>query len=312
VNVLVCTNMYPSQRRPSFGIFVREQVEDLRALGVGVEVLAFDASTGRSAYLQAARRLHRLIATADVDLVHAHYGLTGAIAVTQRQLPVITTFHGSDSNGFVPWQTAVSWITARLSNPVCVAPHLAQRLGLRDAVVIPAAVDTTVFRPVDRATARSNLGWRGDAAFALFPGSRTNPRKRPDLFDAALTEARRLVPGIQGVSLEGRSRSEVAEMMNAVDVTVLTSDYEGSPVAVRESLACQTPVVSVDVGDVASVLSGLPGCAVVRRDPAAIGHAVAAALDADRSHELRARAELDSRPRVAERLLALYELAVGR
>ena len=51
--------------------------------------------------------------------------------------------------------------------------------------------------------------------------------------------------------------------MNAVDVTLLTSDWEGSPGAVRESLACQTPVVSVPVGDVPNVLSGLPGCAVM-------------------------------------------------
>ena len=312
MKVVVCTNMYPSPSRPSYGIFVKEQVEDLRALGVDVRLLRFDASTDRLAYLRAAARLRRLIAKEDADLVHAHYGLTGAIAVTQGRLPVVTTFHGSDSNGFVPWQTAVSWVVARRSTPVCVAPQLGIRLGLHDPIVIPAAVDTVTFRPTDRADARHSLGWPEDGAFALFPGSRTNRRKRPDLFDAALAEAQLLVPALRGVSLEGRSRTEVAAIMNAVDVTVLTSDYEGSPVAVRESLACQTPVVSVDVGDVVSLLSGLPGCAVVRRDPTAIGRATAAALGAEHSSELRARAELDSRPRVAERLLAVYERVARR
>ena len=55
--------------------------------------------------------------------------------------------------------------------------------------------------------------------------------------------------------------------MNAVDVTLMTSRLGGSPVAVRESLACETPVVSVAVGDVPEVLAGLSGCAVVQPRP---------------------------------------------
>ena len=65
------------------------------------------------------------------------------------------------------------------------------------------------------------------------------------------------------VSLEGFSREQVAKVMNAVDVTLMTSDFEGSPVAVKESLACMTPVVSVPVGDLPELLEGLPGCAIV-------------------------------------------------
>jgi hypothetical protein len=41
MRVLVLTNMYPSEERPIYGIFVREQAEDLRKLGVDVKVLAF-------------------------------------------------------------------------------------------------------------------------------------------------------------------------------------------------------------------------------------------------------------------------------
>jgi glycosyltransferase involved in cell wall biosynthesis len=310
MKIVVCTNMYPSAARPSYGIFVQEQIEDLRDLGVDVVLLAFDASTDRRAYLRAARRLRRLVASEPADLVHAHYGLTGAIAVTQRRLPVVTTFHGSDANGYVPWQTVVSRVAARLSIPICVAPQLAERLGVPEATVIPAAVDTETFHPVDRVEARRRLGWAVDGTYALFPGSRTNRRKRPDLFDAALSRAQQDRPDLRGVSLEGLSRVEVATVMNAVDVTVLTSDYEGSPVAVRESLACQTPVVSVEVGDVDSVLAGLAGCAVVPRDPPAIASALVSALGSDRAPELRERAERDSRPRIAERLLAIYEQVV--
>ena len=41
MNVLVVTNMWPTADEPSFGCFVAEQVEDLRGLGLHVDVIAF-------------------------------------------------------------------------------------------------------------------------------------------------------------------------------------------------------------------------------------------------------------------------------
>ena len=146
--------------------------------------------------------------------------------------------------------------------------------ALRGAV-IPAGVDTELFVPRERADARRALGWAPDRRYVLFPGSRRDPGKRADLFDAVLREARRTAPDLEGVSLEGFSRREVALVMNAVDVTLMTSDREGSPVTIKESLACMTPVVSVAVGDVAELIAGLPGCAsrAARADGAGQGRA---------------------------------------
>lgn len=307
MNVLVVTNMYPVPQRVMFGIFVREQVEDLRRLGTDVRVLFFDGTADSRAYLKGMRAVRRLVAEGEVDLVHAHYGLTGLAALAQGRVPVVTTFHGSDASGDVPWQTAISWVVARLGTPIFVAEHLAANLGLPDATVIPAAVDTAVFRPGDRDEARRALGWPRDGVVALLPGSRDDRAKRPDLFAAALEEARALVPGIRGTSLERIPRATVALVMNAVDVTVVTSDFEGSPVAVRESLACETPVVSVPVGDVEAVLEGLPGCAVTSREPAEIARAIVKAVEAGGSNQQRTRAEEYSRPRIAERIMRVYE-----
>ncbi len=303
----MCTNMYPSRARPTYGTFVAEQVEDLSRLGIEVIVLSFDGSRQKGNYLRAAVRLRRLVASGGIDLVHAHYGLTGAVALAQRRLPVVTTFHGSDASGHRPWQARVSWVVARRSTPIFVAGHLATRLGVPDALVIPAAVDTELFVPSDRREARLRLRWSPDRQYALLPGARGNPVKRADLFDAAVVEARRTVSGLVGVSLEGFDRAQVRDVMNAVDVCVLTSDFEGSPVTVRESLACNTPVVSVPVGDVPALLTGLPGCVVAPRDPVAIGRGIVDALRSSREPELRARAELDSRPQVAKQVLAVYE-----
>ena len=135
--------------------------------------------------------------------------------------------------------------------------------------------------------------------------------KRPDLFDAALAEARKAVPDLRGVALKGFSREQTALVLNAVDATLMTSDREGSPLTVRESLACLTPVVSVEVGDVAQVIGGLQGCGIFARQPRSLAKGVLEALAAERHPDLRARAEETSRQQVAGRVAALYSLIAG-
>jgi teichuronic acid biosynthesis glycosyltransferase TuaC len=307
MRVLVVTNMYPTPDEPWSGVFVAEQVDDLRKLEVDVDVFSFDGRPDWKEYLRAGRVLRRLVDDDDFDLVHAHYGLTGAVALTQRRAPVITTFWGSDT--FILWQRAVSYTVARLTTPLFVSDMA--RAGLRrpSAAVVPSAVDLERFRPRPRAEARRLLGWAETGVYALLPGSRRSAMKNAALFDASL-DALPGELGVQPIALERYSRDEVALVMNAVDVTLMTSVSEGSPTAVRESLACQTPVVSVRVGDVPEVIRGLPGCTVCERDPKALAGGVLQALEAGRSPLLRERAKEFSRERVARKVLQVYELAL--
>ena len=208
LRVLVVTNMYPTTAEPHFGCFVRDQVDDMRRLGAEVTVLAFDGRGHRSRYAGAARRLHRALRRERFDVVHAHYGLSGAVAAMQLAVPVVTTFHGSDAS--VPWQRRVSWLVARRTQPIAVAPVIAANLGVRDAPVIPCAVDLELFAPVDLAEARRTLGWPQDGPCVLFPAARNDrakvANKRVDVFDAMLERLRRSVPGAFAASLDGLSR----------------------------------------------------------------------------------------------------------
>ena len=56
-------------------------------------------------------------------------------------------------------------------------------------------------------------------------------------------------------------------MLNAADVLVLTSFSEGSPQIIKEAMACNCPIVSVDVGDVRTQINNAYNCFVVERDP---------------------------------------------
>jgi glycosyltransferase involved in cell wall biosynthesis len=309
IRVLVLTNMYPTAAEPHLGCFVRDQVEDLRALGAGVEVQVFDGRQDKRQYLRAAGTLRRALRRGRFDLVHAHYGLSGAVAAAQMRTPVVTTFHGSDA-----WVRRERWVSravARRTQPIAVAPVVAEALGLDGmAPVIPCGVDLDRFRPGDRAEARRELGWPEDGLTILFLAARGDrskaANKRVDVFDATVERVRGRIRGVHAASLDGLARDRVALAMRAADVAVLTSVREGAPVAVKEALACQTPVVSVPVGDVPDLIRGLPGCAIAARDPDALAAAAEAALRAAGSARLREAMEPYGRKPIAERVLAVY------
>jgi glycosyltransferase involved in cell wall biosynthesis len=311
VRVLVVTNMYPTKGEPWFGSFVAEQVDALRGAGIDVDVLSFDGRMSRAAYARAARRVRALVATSSYDVVHAHYGLSGAVALAQRRVPVVTTFWGSDL-GYVRWQRAISFAVARITTPVFVSRRGAERIGLEKAAVVPPSVDTRRFAPRPQAAARARLGWEAEGVVVLLPGSAENSVKGAELFARVVARVAESRPEVRPAYLEGFTRDEVVDVMNATDVMLMCSLSEGSPLAVKEALACCTPVVSVDVGDVAETIAGLPGCCVTERNERALASAVASALAAGRPEELRRRADQYAPGRTVERLLAVYREAQAR
>src|SRR5438876_1090772 len=60
--------------------------------------------------------------------------------------------------------------------------------------------------------------------------------------------------------LRGVVHKEVPFWLNASDSLLLTSLHEGSPTIVKEALACNVSVVSVNVGDVSERIKGIAGC----------------------------------------------------
>jgi glycosyltransferase involved in cell wall biosynthesis len=113
------------------------------------------------------------------------------------------------------------------------------------------------------------------------------------------------------VHMLGR-REDVDAILEQLDVAVLSSDYEGTPLFAFECMAAGTPLVATAVGGLPDVLQdGRSGRLVPRRDAAALASAVAALL-ADPSERERiaaaARERLDAfrMPAIAARFAELY------
>jgi glycosyltransferase involved in cell wall biosynthesis len=89
--------------------------------------------------------------------------------------------------------------------------------------------------------------------------------------------ARRL--GVADTVLFLGIRRDVPAVLTAVDVAVLSSDYEGSPLSVMEYMAAAKPVVSTRVGGVPELVQeDVHGLLVDPRDPEALAEAVARLL----------------------------------
>lgn len=325
--VLVVTNMWPGEGSPYAGIFVQRQVEALRAVAPDwtFDVFTLAGHRGRKDYLLAVPRLRGRLRDG-YDLVHAHYGFSGATAALAGARPLVTTLHGGDVN--LAWQRPFTRFATRRSDVViAVSERLRDAWGDPSLPVLSCGVPTDLFRPLDRSEARRRLGIASDARVVLFPADPAIPVKDYPLFEAALQQ----LPEEARHGLVVRTMGDVAPLdapwhMAAADLVVLTSKHESGPLVVKEALACGVPVVAVDVGDVRETLEGLDACAVVPRDPRAIANAVAQRLrqaapgepagsapGPPAASELRARVfdlRLDD-PTVARRLLEIYRNAIG-
>ena len=52
--------------------------------------------------------------------------------------------------------------------------------------------------------------------------------------------------------------------LSASSVHIITSDFEGSPNSVKESMACNTPVVSTPVGNIYDLIGDVDGCYIAK------------------------------------------------
>jgi glycosyltransferase involved in cell wall biosynthesis len=278
---LVVTNLWPTDADPSFGSFVKAQMESLRPLGVEFDVLFINGRQSKWNYLRGIGQVRRQLRSQRYDLIHAHFGLSGWVARAQFRVPMVVSFMGDDVLGR-PARSgrltfagqllrASGFILARLVSSVIVkSPQMAAKLRLPGAHIIPNGVDLNLFRPMERDAARHTLGLDLTKKYVLFPYNPAEARKRFDLIEAAVSLAREAVPNLEILVARGLPQDQIALYMNAADVLVMASMFEGSPNAVKEAMATNLSVITVEVGDAADLIGPTAGCYVVPREARAI------------------------------------------
>ena len=293
-----------------FAPFVTEQAENVCQMGVEVDFFGVDGK-GILGYLNNFFYLKKKILSYKPDLIHAHYGLSGLLANLQRKIPVVTTYHGSDIHSKGK-NLFLSRIAMRLSAyNVFVSAGLQKQAEYHghNQCVISCGVETSTFFPIERLKARNILGWDAKGKYVLFAGSFDLEVKNSPLAKAVVAK----MPGVKLIELRGYTREQVNLLLNAVNCLLVTSYREGSPVVTKEAMACGTPIVSVNVGDIKNQISGVDGCYITSYDENDIAHCLQQALNIKGKtngcqHILNSGL---SNSKATERLIDIYKAALS-
>ncbi|MDY0223050.1 MAG: glycosyltransferase [Desulfobacterium sp.] len=298
-----------SANRGSIGPIVKAQGESLSQLGIAVD---FFGVTGKGAggYLSNILPLRAHIRKTSPDMVHAHYSLCGIVAaLTFAANPLVVSLMGSDTKTGLISRIGVRFFTGFFWDRVIIKSSSMQRENYNEKfIVIPNGVDFDKFRSIQRKPAKSKK-------IILFLADPSRESKNfalaRDAFDLLDTDTAELKV------LYGIAQQDVPRIMNAVDVVLLTSKWEGSPNVVKEAMACNCPVVATNVGDVAWLFGDEPGYFLTGFDPQDVANNIRMALAfAEKKGKSRGRERirklgLDSET-VARRIVGVYETVLGK
>lgn len=310
MRVLQITSMYPSPAHPYAGVFVRNQVEALEALGVESTVRVVNGPESSWNYARAMRGLGGWIREKPYDLLHVHQGPTGVVTLAQRRLPFVLSLYGTDVH--LRWARCLSALVGLRAKAVIVCSRaMARALPRRlDPRVIPPGIDTAKFRPHDRHASRRSLDVAEDETVLIFPANPARPIKDFPLFESAVKLLR--VPKLKVIAFGRLAEADLPLAYSAADCVVLTSKAEGSPTVLKEALACGCPIVAVDVGDVREQLEHYPECRVIaNREPDSIAAAVCEVLASGARPDWSRAAQDFSVGSIAARVLSVYRDAIG-
>lgn len=292
--------------------FYQQQVDALAAMGVESTTLAvpgrdYDQASVESRSMLDYLKFHPSVlrhSFGDYDLVHANYGLTAPSGLAQPNLPVVLSLWGSDLMG--KYGRVTKWCAGHCDAVVVMSEEMATQLG-HPCYVIPHGVDLGKFAPAPQPAARDAVGWRQDAYHVLFPyATRRAVKDFPRAERVVAAAAERLGRPVEVQTVYGEPHDAMPTYMNAADALLLTSQREGSPNSVKESMACNLPVVATDVGDVGDRLEDVANSHVADTDEGLVD-ALAAVLAAGERSNGREHVRDVSLERMGERLRCVYE-----
>ena len=303
---------------------------DRRASDLGVDYV--EVSERHSFDVSAWARLRRVIRDRRIDIVHAHEYKTDLLAwwlSRVEDVVPLSTVHGWSGHS---WRERAIYYPAdrrllrAFPRVIAVSSEIRERLvraGVRRSriALVLNAIDHRAFartRSIEP-EARRALGL-GPHDFVIGTVARLEDGKGLDMLIDVVSSLQARRPDIRLViagdgsrraHLEARARErfppggwrflghrpDVAFLHHAFDLFVHPSDHEGTPNAVLEAMALETPLIATDAGGTAELArDGVHGRIVPCRDARALSDAIACVLAnpaaaASRAAAARRRAE---------------------
>lgn len=268
MKVLHVTNNFPTIKHPIFGIFVKEQIDSLIKENVQSKVFFINGKEkGKIEYVKSIFRLSKLLKENSFDVVHCHHVFSAIV--------FLLTFKYKNNKSIVSFQNdpdkeSILNLFNLVKNKVTcwIFKNNSIYVKHKKGIYLPNGVNTFFFKPIDRIIAKNKLGLDINKKYILFVSSNyIRNQKRYDVFKATIKELKKNDDTIEELKMINVNRELTPYYFNAANLHLLTSDFEGSPNSVKESMSCNTPVVSRDVGNVRELFEGVDSCRIGSESP---------------------------------------------
>ena len=299
------------------------QMQSIIAKGIHVDYGHFSDRKSISALWKAGKKIRKM--SRDVDVVHVLWGTTTAlITVLFSKKPVVISFCGSDllgnvnEFGDITFSGRISRLLSQISalgaKRIITKSEQMKRFlwrpSRRKCSAIPNGVDLSSFNEIEQTKAREKLGWKEDAKIAIFFNSGGAPVKNQPLAEACMRLVKDKYVNSEMKIVHGVPHNELKYYYNAADLMLMTSHHEGSNNSIKEALACNLPIVSVDVGDSAERLAKVENCFVSNsRKPSNLANYVEEIFKNGQRSNGRDYTYLVSMEHVADEIIETYKKA---
>jgi teichuronic acid biosynthesis glycosyltransferase TuaC len=273
--------LFVSSGNSQFGIspIVKRQGDSLLSYGIDVHYFRI-VGKGLIGYLSNLKALKSLIRKINPEIVHAHYSLSAFLTTLARPNHLVVSLMGSDVKS-----TGISKLIIKIfskyswDHTIVKSIDMKKTLGLRNPSVIPNGIDINAFFSLSKTECRIILDWCQSAKHVLFAASPSRPVKNFDLAKKSFNLLKLTTEDLILHTLENVPPKEVPIWLNAADLILLTSLWEGSPNIIKEAMTCNCPIVATDVGDVSLLFGKEPGHYLTSFDPEDVAKKLKMALD---------------------------------
>lgn len=285
--------------------FVTEQGDELVRQGIVVDYFPIKGK-GLMGYLKNLKALKKKILTDNYQIVHAHYGLSGALAVLQRKVPVIITFHNGETLTIIG--NVISSIASLFSDfNIYVAKHIYDLTYFKrknKSAVIPCGINLKELKIIPKEEAKKLMNLPDNKINILFGGNFANLRKNYPLAKEAIN----ILPhkNINLIELKGFSREQVTNLLCGCDLMLLPTKSEGSPQIVKEAMACNCPVVASNVADISDIFAETQGCFLTDFDSSNLAEAILKAINYKGRTNGREKMEKYDNSKIVKEIVEIY------
>lgn len=297
----------------------------------GVRIVYLDKKLGLD--LSMIPKLTRLMAAEKPDVVHTHLNVIkyAALAAKLANVPrCVHTVHNvaeEEAEGRVQKITNRFYFRSGWSVPVALSPKVHQ--SIVDFYGIPEEKVPTICNGVDLSRCQPKEAYNAEALSLLHIG-RFNEQKNHEGLLKAFAKIKQQLPDCrldligdgelrQAVESQAEdlnlaesirflgTQSDVYPFLQAADIFLLPSKYEGMPMTIIEAMGMGLPIVATAVGGVPDMLKQEESGLLTACDPDAVAEAVIRlARDPQLREHLGRNAKQESRRFSAEHMAACY------